>query len=898
MVDCKTKWMLRASVVARLSLLLLAVKAVLGTLPAAEPSDAERREATTASRALEDGQNEFAEKLFLDFVTRYPESPLLSEVILGRAEAMYRQGKFEGALTLLREQLPRAGVLSDRFEYWIGENLLARGELEQAEAAFAGLIVRYPASTNLLAASVRQAYTVYQRKDYERTVALLADPAGAFEQARAKEPASPNAVNGLLFLAESRFELERFAEVEPTLAMLPADGLPATAAWRRVALRSRVLAATGRVAEVPALMEEVLRWARASERPELIAESHALNGSVLEQLGRPADALAAYELNLKPEVPPKWRGQALSRVVALAQVTGGSDAAIQKLELLSAQGLDEPARDLVQLTLGELRLRLFQGLPESERSLVPSWSAAASNYVFSALANFTNVIAGFTNSAYAGKAWLDRGWCHWYLAQWPPAAESFAEASQRLPAGLEQGMAIFKLADAQYQLGQFASALTNYGRLVREHGSIPEVKDGLLDQAYYQMIQAAIQTTNQAEAEFAVKALLAQFPGSFYAERGLLLVGQFLNDIRDPARSRAVFEEFASRFNESSLAPEGELAIARTYELENKWPEATVIYDRWLARHTNHASRASAEFHRAYALASAGDLTNAVAGFTNFVASFPQSDLAPEAFIWLGKHYDQNQEFALAELNYQRLFSRPYVTNWPVSRLTFEAQVFASRSAMERQLYADARGYLTNLVNATNCPGDIRAEGFFALGDVFSADSALEGTTRFGYAVTSFRRLISDYPDSPIVPAAWGRIGECSLQLEAYDDSVSAFRVCMQHPLATIAERSRAEVGLGMTMENKAKTLPPAEQTAALDAARDHYLNVFYQRNVRPDTGELADPLWLQRACDRAARLAAARKDWNAAARLYERLRELLPVLRDYCDPLIRQMDERARQGG
>lgn len=879
--------------------------AVLGLLllvsqpgPAAEPSDAERRDVTTAHRALEDGQHEFAEKLFAEFIARSPQSPLLPEAFLGQAEARYRQGKFDAALGLLREQLPRAGVQADRFEYWIGENLIAKGELAQAEAAFAGVIIRYPASTNVLAAAVRQAYTVYQRKDYERTVTLLADPAGAFEKARAREPISPHAINGLLILAESRFELKRYAEIEPALALLPAEGLPTSAAWRRVALRARVLMVTGRAAEAPALMEEVLHRAKASERAELVAESHALNGAVLEQLGQPAEALTAYEPNLKSDVPAKWRGQALSRTVALAQVTGGPAAAIQKLELLSAQGLDEPARDLVQLTLGELRLRLFQELPPAERTNAAQLTPSASNHVFLALANFTNVVTGFTNSPYVGRAWLDRGWCHWYLAQWPDAAEAFREATQRLPVGLDQARAQFKLADARFQLGQFEAALTNYARLVREQGDVPEVKDGLLDQAYYQMIKAAIQTGNQAEAEFAVKALLAQFPGSLHAERGLLLVGQFLNDIRDPARSRAVLEEFANRFTESSLAPERDLAIARTYELESKWAEATAIYDRWLARHTNHSSRASAEFYRAFALAGANDLTNAVAGFTNFVTNFPQSDLAPEAYIWLGKHYDRMQEFALAELNYQRLFSRPYVTNWPVSRLTFEAQVFASRSALERQLYDDARGYLTNLVNAADCPGDIRAEAFFALGDVFAADSALEAKNRFGYAVTSFRRLITDYPDSAVVPAAWGRVGECSLQLEAHEDATSAFTACLQHPLASVGERSRAEVGLGLTLENKAKALPPAEQAPLLDAARDHYLNVFYQRNIRPESAEEADPLWLQRACDRAARLAVSRQDWNAAARLYERLKELLPVLKDYCDPLIRQMDERARQGG
>lgn len=876
---------------------------------AAEPSDAERRAVAIANIALGDDPA-YAERLYAEFVTAYPESALLGETLLGQALAMNKQGKFDAALTVLREQRARAGGLVDQFDYWIGENLMAKGDLAGAEAAFAGLIASQSGSSLIINAAVLQAYTHYQRKDFERTIALLAESTGAFERARAAAPASDLAVNGLLLLAESRFELKRFAEIEPTLALLPAENLPATAAWRRGALRARVLAGTNRAAEANALMPEVLQLAKSTERPELIAESHALNGAVLEQLSRPADALAAYEPNLKVEVAAKWRGQALTRVVALAQLAGGPAAAVQRLELLSAQGLDESARDLVQLTLGELRLRMFQALPPAESANVTQFSPAASNHLHGALVNFTNVIAGYTNSPYLGKAWLDRGWCHWYLTQWPGAVEAFDEASRRLPGELDQATAVFKLAESQFQAGQVEAALTNFTRLVRNYREIPAVQQGLLDQAYYQLIKAAIQTGNQAEAEFAVKALLEQFPGNFYAERGLLLVGQFLNDIREPAKSRTVLEEFANRFQESSLAPERELAIARTFELENKWPEAAGIYSSWITRYTNHASRASAEFHRAFALASAQDLTNAVTGFTNFVASFPQSELAPKAFIWLGNHYDLAHEFTQAELNYQQIFSGPHATNWPVSRLSYEARLYASRSAFERQSYGDARGYLTNLLNkpicptnevagATSdcCPRDVYADALFAYGDVFAADSSVD-VSRFGTARTAFQRLVSDYPESLVVPAAFGRIGECSIQLGAHEDATNAFVACMRHPLATVAERSRAEVGLGVALERKAESLPAAEQSALLDAARDHYLNVFYQRNIDLQKGEVPDPQWLQQSCESAVKLAVRRKDWTSAARLYERLRELLPVLKDYYEPLIRQMEERARVGG
>lgn len=890
-------------------LLCLAILVGSVRLPAAEPTDVERRELATANIAQGDDP-EYADRLYTAFIAQYPDSSLLPEARLGQAQALRLQLKFEAALAVLRDHLPHARGLADQYRYWIGDNLLSQGDLAAAEAAFAELLASHPESSEVLGAAERQARTIFLRQEYERTIALLADPAGAFEKARAASPAREPAIRGLLLLAEAQFELGKYPETEATLARLPAENLPTVAAWRQAALRARVLAATDRAAEAHASMAEVLARAQGTERLELVAETHALNGGILEQLGRPAEALVAYEPNLKPEVSLNWRRHALARVVALAQATSGPAGAVEKLELLSAQGLDAPAPDLVQLTLGELRLRMFHELPLAERAAVPQFLPIASNHLFAALASFTNVTGKFTNSPFLGKAWLDRGWCHWELAQWPEAVSSFEEATQRLPVGLDQATAVFKLGDARYRLGEFAPALTNYSRLAREYGEEPSVKSNLLDQAYYQMIQAAIQTGDQPAAEFAVKALLAQFPGNFYAERGLLLVGQFLNDIREPAKSRAVLENFDSRFQGSSLASEINLALARTFELEGKWSEAAALYDQWLGRYTNHTSRASAEFHRAFALANARAGERAFAGFTNFVATFPQHALAPKAFFWLGNHFNATQEYAQAELNYQLLFSGPHWTNWPVSRLTYEARVSASRAALQRQLYGDAGSYLINLLNlpicppadprpvrADCCPRDIYAEALFAYGDVLAANTTTNAS-RFANARTAFQRLVSDFRESPLVPAALGRIGDNNVALGEFEDAAKAYLDSLSDHRATVGERSRAEFGLGQALEKEAALRAPAEQRELLARARDHYLNVLYGRGLDVAAGEVAEPHWQKLAGDSAARLAAGRGDWATAARLYERLRELLPVLADFYTPLIRRMEERARLGG
>src|SRR5690606_33341302 len=159
---------------------------------------------------------------------------------------------------VLRDQLPHSGGLADQYRYWIGDNLMSQGELAAAEAAFAELIATHPESPQVLGAAERQARTIFLRQEYERAIALLADPAGAFERARAANPGRRPAINGLLLLAEAQFELGKYPEAETTLARLPGENLPSEAAWRQAALRARVLAATDRAAEAHASMADVI----------------------------------------------------------------------------------------------------------------------------------------------------------------------------------------------------------------------------------------------------------------------------------------------------------------------------------------------------------------------------------------------------------------------------------------------------------------------------------------------------------------------------------------------------------------------------------------------------------------------------------------------------------------
>ena len=60
------------------------------------------------------------------------------------------------------------------------------------------------------------------------------------------------------------------------------------------------------------------------------------------------------------------------------------------------------------------------------------------------------------------------------------------------------------------------------------------------------------------------------------------------------------------------------------------------------------------------------------------------------------------------------------------------------------------------------------------------------------------------------MPQAWGRIGDCYLQLATvdssqYDNATNFYQKVILSPMAGVSDRSQAEVGLGQACEFMAK---------------------------------------------------------------------------------------------
>jgi len=436
--------------------------------------------------------------------------------------------------------------------------------------------------------------------------------------------------------------------------------------------------------------------------------------------------------------------------------------------------------------------------------------------------------------------------------------------------------------------------------LLDDFTSLPRVRTGLFDQALYQILRASLEIQDMAGANEAMRKILKFYPRSEFADRSLLLVGQNLTVAGNPEDARGIFGEFARRIANSRLLPEVELALVRTYVEEQDWTAAIGKYEEWADRFPTNELRARAEFYRAWAYSQARLETNALALFTNFVVQFPTNELAPQAQYWVASFYYNQNDFVNAQKTFQSIFEN---TNWPATSLSYQARMMAGRAAMAGQRWTDAAGksgHFTLLVNDDTCPTNLMAEAFFALGDTFTlwpADPDKPRLQRFEEAIKTFNKIPQMDPASPLVPLAWGRIGDCYFQLGAqesknYDNATNAYQKVLV-PSAPVTARSKAEVGIGLVLEKLARSKSAPENVSLLKAARDHYLIVLYGTNL--NGSEKPDPFWLREAGFAAVRLAEEQNEWDIAIKIYNRMLAMLPPLRTALEKRIERASEQLR---
>lgn len=875
----------------------------------------ESRAFKTAALWFQNGVYDRAERELRQFVAAHPQSPMLAEAVLLQARAAMGQTNLPRAVSILNSNLPRAGLIMDQYHYRLGEARLAMGEHRAAAEAFALVPRQFPNSGLVLEAAYGEALARFKLREFGRVVELLQDANGAFQQAARVRTSDRFTTSGWLLLGEALFEQRQFGAAVTVLAPLGArTGRPEYPEldWERQHLLCRIHLATGKLDEALLQSSNLVAAAAFAAGSGLPADSRALQAGVLRQLDRIEEAIAVYTNNLAAGIPEDRRRLAVLNVIELRLAQGRTAEAAQMLEEFVAQNVDSSSAataELALLTAGELQMRLHFDPSATAPTNLPA--AAGTNRLQWALGQFDRI---GTNSALRGKALLNRGWCLWLEKRIPESALAFRAAADALPVSEDLAVARFKLADAHFAQSDFTNALAGYRAVTNDFAGVPRVRASLFDQALYQIVRAQIALGDVEAAARGMAGLIEAHPQSEFSERSLWLVGMELAAVREPVRARRVFAEFVERFPGRPLTSRVELALAETYFQEGVFDEAIRAHTGWLERHGTNGLRVRAEYNLAWANARAGRGPAAMTLFTNLLAQFPTNEVAREAQFWVADEHFRRGDFPQAQRGYQIIAES---TNWVRSDLTSRARMMAGRAAFSAQLWKDASDHFAKLIeDAENCPVEILAEAYFALGDTIIRDTApprqaADGAEarplrKFAEAKTAFERLTqlpvfaTNRVVAPLIPLAWGRIGDCCLQLavedpKQYENATNAYFQAMQHPAADVATRSLGEFGLAHVLEAQAmeKERAPESRAGLLKLAFEHYFNLVLGGNL--PGGTRPDPSWVEKAGFAAGRLAESQGNWELAINVYRVMHEALEPLRPRLSEKITRAGARLR---
>jgi len=812
-----------------------------------------------------------AETNLVRFVKNYPKSAKVAEAALFQAQARFQQGHYDAAIALLADtnylaRAKSAGLL-DSYADWTAQAQFASGDFLAAARTWLNLTHDYPESPLCLRAVVEAATAYGEAGHWSQVDELLEATNGVFATEQLRDAGNPLVVQGGLLLAQSKNVQQNFAAGRAILEML---------APRQLDLEPRAVSAelwlqnrtgAGDLDGVLVAASNLVAVARLQKNPDRLAAGYAALADTLERQNQLIAATRVWAESLSAEIPPARQQEAVLKIAGLSVAQDNFSNAVAALELFLNQYADGPAAGLARLTLGELHLKKYLTPPAD-----PDELAAAEAALAGLLLNPSGPLAA--------QAFLDRGWCGWLAGNWTNSLADFGRAAEQFPPGSTNlAVARFKVGDVLFQLDRFDEARTNYQSVLDDFAATPAVAASLGAQALYQIMRANLKQNNVSgavAANTAMRQLLERFPGSELSDKSLLLTGEGFLDFDQPTNARAVFEQFAGNFPASPLKPEVAFAVARTFEREPNWPAAVTNYQNWLANFPGDDLLPQVKFALAQAEFHAGHEPDAFQLFSDFITEFPTNELAPLAQWWVADHFFRATNFAggmnfgIAETNYENIFQ---TAAWKNSPLVYPAQLMAGRAAMARLGFSDATTYFSKLLTDSNCPAEIRLQARFAYAHALM-QSEVTDTNKLAAYYQAATNLLSqvglENPTNETGALAWSEIGDACQQVNDLDAATNAYVQVLGSAAAGAGLRNRAQVGLGMVLEKKAATLPPAGRSALLRMALDNYRDVLYNT--------AADPFWAKKAGLQALPLMLDLQDGDMD-KFFESLERWLPQL-------------------
>lgn len=731
------------------------------------------------------GRDEPALKAFESLEQTSPDSPLLPESRLRRAEALSRLNRHDEAVVLLTPLASRDDTLAPQAAYALATAELRRGHPAEALAACDDAIKRFPESTLAPLLQYRSAEAAaaqgkpadararflkiadqFPKDDWADDALVQAadqalkagDADAARDLARSlpkRFPQSTLKAGATLIEARAAMAANAPAEAVTLLENLLKD--PAAVPAELVQSAQLALGAAYRAAGQPEKATETLKAMTAA--PNAAPDAQYLVGAGHADAGRYADAIPALEAYLAARPRGDVAADAMALLAISQHETGKDDAARDTLAKLAAGFPESPVLARARLRLGE---------------------AALASKQYDQAAALLRDAATATDPALQARARVGLGWAQLEGDHPAEAADTFASAidAKPAPALALAADALLGRARALDESGKPEEALQAYELLLANYKTSAATPAGALARA-----RLLGRLDRPADAADAFAAYLRDYPqpppggepsDAILAERGWALL-----DADKHPDAEIVFRRLLDEHPNSPRAADARVALAESAQREGKLDDADALLTPVVAPGTNYAPEtiAAARYRLGLIRAERHDWPGTIKEMDALLALQPEGPIAVKARFWKAEAALQSGDAPAAEAAFAALIAPPVPEQaqaWlPTARLRhIESLVLLKRwtPALEE---ADALRR-----DDPNFPAMHELE--------YARGQALQGLARFDEAREAYQATIDAHQQDDYAPRAQLMKGETYFHQEKYADALKEYlRVEYQYDAPT-----------------------------------------------------------------------------------------------------------------
>ena len=518
----------------------------------------------------------------------------------------------------------------------------------------------------------------------------------------------------------------------------------------------------------------------------------------------------------------------------------------------------------------------FEGYPGNRLQDYAAYSAAWTNEKKGDYAKaaewYRIVIDKLPKSPLVPSSRVKMGECYYSTKDYARAIQELTTAKTAIDSSTLRGEADYLIGESYYNLGQYDKARKQYEGFLKDyqgHRLTNEVQyalawtlfkerqfemaagafsklsgsEGQIGQAssYRKGVAEKLSGKRQAAMQTFATVITRDASGG-YVDNALYDIGLMLFEDKKPAEAKNFFAKVVGEFPTSDVIADASMMLGECYVANSAFDSARVAYEKTLSiSDVSFETKITSSFQLAWCLMKLGKSKEAAAGFSKFIAAYPDHPKSVEASYWLAESEYQAGDFRNALKQYQSIVSpanhprreegmygigwtyykqgdfpkaigafEQLIVAYPSGKFSFDGRLRLGDCYFQQKDYKKAAGAYRTVIRLfpKNEGADYAmyqlGQTYYRSGDHEQASDQFNAVIRtypsssladdaqyalgwikfqrkeFLGAIKDFQLTIANYPASELVPRAYYSIGDAYYNLHQYPAAEKSYRQVMQ----------------------------------------------------------------------------------------------------------------------